>query len=269
MASKIYAISFSGGKDSTAALLWMLENYSHKGDINVYFSDTGWEHPLTYEYINYIEKELGIVVNRIKSKKYPGGFKQMVVERGVFPSRIMRFCTQELKLYPAMDYLAELQKTFSVVNVTGVRADESRARSGEGIWKTTFFTRSKSKKIFKTAQRVTVFQPIVYWSEDDVYDYIKKSKIKINPLYMMGHRRVGCYPCIMSSIIDMRMVDDNRIKEIRELEDEVRRRGNKEAVFWYRGPGEMKTIDERIREIGKYNPLGLDLGCINHLGKCE
>ena len=39
-------VSFSGGKDSLASLLWVRNNLTK--DFITVFCDTGWEHPLTY-----------------------------------------------------------------------------------------------------------------------------------------------------------------------------------------------------------------------------
>lgn len=41
-------VSFSGGKDSLASLLWVRNNLTK--DFITVFCDTGWEHPLTYKY---------------------------------------------------------------------------------------------------------------------------------------------------------------------------------------------------------------------------
>lgn len=41
-------VTFSGGKDSLAALLWVREHITT--NFTTVFCDTGWEHPLTYEH---------------------------------------------------------------------------------------------------------------------------------------------------------------------------------------------------------------------------
>ena len=45
-------VTFSGGKDSLASLLWVQNNLTK--DFVTVFCDTGWEHPLTYQYIEDI-----------------------------------------------------------------------------------------------------------------------------------------------------------------------------------------------------------------------
>ena len=60
-------ISLSGGKDSTAMLLMMLER---KEPIHsIVFFDTGWEFPQMLDHINLLEKRTGIKIVRLKAKR--------------------------------------------------------------------------------------------------------------------------------------------------------------------------------------------------------
>lgn len=70
-------VTFSGGKDSLAALLWVREHITT--NFTTVFCDTGWEHPLTYEYINRIADRLNLDLVTLKSPKYDG--------MSVWPSR--------------------------------------------------------------------------------------------------------------------------------------------------------------------------------------
>lgn len=63
-------VTFSGGKDSLAALLWVREHITT--NFTTVFCDTGWEHPLTYEYINRIADRLNLDLVTLKSPKYDG-----------------------------------------------------------------------------------------------------------------------------------------------------------------------------------------------------
>ena len=44
-----------------------------------------------------------------------------------------------------------------------------------------------------------VCNPILYWTNDDVWNFIKDRKIKYCDLYNMGFKRVGCVGCPMAS----------------------------------------------------------------------
>ena len=41
--------------------------------------------------------------------------------------------------------------------------------------------------------------PLINWTDDDVWKYIRDEKIPINPLYECGFNRVGCIGCPMAS----------------------------------------------------------------------
>ena len=59
--------SISGGKDSTAMLLYLIENNIKFTPV---FCDTGWEHPLTYDHLEYLEAMLNIKITRLRNEKY-------------------------------------------------------------------------------------------------------------------------------------------------------------------------------------------------------
>lgn len=118
-------ISCSGGKDSVAALLWMRNNGYKNFDI--VFCDTGWESQITYDYLNYLEKELNFNLITLKSKKFDG-MVDLATKKKRFPSSQRRFCTSELKVIPMIDYLLDEVKDDFIV-VQGIRGAESESRS--------------------------------------------------------------------------------------------------------------------------------------------
>src|SRR5690554_3867482 len=96
-------VSYSGGKDSQACLLWAVEKYGSK-NVEAVFCDTGWEHPVTYAHIQKTTKALGVPLVTIKSKKYDGMI-DMAEKKKRFPAMMSRFCTSELKINPFIDYV--------------------------------------------------------------------------------------------------------------------------------------------------------------------
>ena len=44
-----------------------------------------------------------------------------------------------------------------------------------------------------------MLNPIIDWSDDDVWEFLEYHGCKSNPLYQCGYARVGCVGCPMSS----------------------------------------------------------------------
>lgn len=61
---RAWIVSLSGGKDSTAMLLMMIERGIPIHSI--VFFDTGWEFPQMHEHIDLLEKRTGKRIDRIK-----------------------------------------------------------------------------------------------------------------------------------------------------------------------------------------------------------
>jgi 3'-phosphoadenosine 5'-phosphosulfate sulfotransferase (PAPS reductase)/FAD synthetase len=60
-------ISLSGGKDSTAMLIGMLERGERVH--SVFFFDTGWEFPQMYEHLDRLEVYTGVKITRIHPER--------------------------------------------------------------------------------------------------------------------------------------------------------------------------------------------------------
>ena len=213
---KIALVSVSGGKDSTATLLLALER---KENVRGIFADTGNEHPLTYDYLEYLEKTLNITFHRVKAdfsrqmevhrkfilEKWPlQGIPEekvhraasMIVPTGIpfldlslwkgrFPGNVTsRFCTTELKTLPLTAFaLSLVQEGYFIESWQGIRKDESKKRS----------TYTEREIVHPG---IEIYRPVLDWTAKDVFAFAKSRGIKPNPLYKMGQTRVGCMPCI-------------------------------------------------------------------------
>lgn len=199
-------LSVSGGKDSTATGLWLKENEVPFSCVHM---DTGWEHEWTNAYVR--ETLPGVLgpVQIIQSEV--GGMEEWCKKKGMFPSRVGRWCTQQLKIFPFRDYLRGLDD--EPVNAVGIRRAESKARSELPEW--------EPNKTFDC----DVWRPIIHWTTQDVIDIHARHAVKPNPLYLrFGVSRVGCWPCIFSRKAEIRAVadkDPERIDRIERLEQEA------------------------------------------------
>ena len=203
-------ISTSGGKDSTAMIVHFLKEANLPNPLRYVFADTGWEHKDTYNYLDTLEKELNITIDRVKG---PYDFVSLAVKKRRFPSTRVRFCTEELKVKPIAIYMdALIDNGEDPVMVVGIRAEESPNRALMSEW------------AYSGAYDAPIWRPLLKWSADDVFNLHKKYDVPPNPLYLKGSSRVGCFPCIMCRKGELKrafLADDSLIEKLREAEKKV------------------------------------------------
>lgn len=191
---KLHIVSLSGGKDSTAMLLRMLEE-GWQVDI-ILFCDTGLEFEGMYHHIDKLEKYIGMPITRLKSE-YP--FEYLLLEH--MPKRKNpelfgrkgyswadprnRWCTGMLKKRVINHYLRDLAKEYELVQYIGIAADEP--------------------------QRVHDFRyPLVEWgmTEADCLAYCKERGFDWDGLYDIFHR-VSCWCCPLQSYDELRKLREH------------------------------------------------------------
>lgn len=225
------------------------------------FADTGHEHPITYEYVEYLSEVLkqycGVGIDwihadftqRIINKQryvyenwahngvppehieqaiktlVPTGnpFLDLCLWKGRFPSTKARFCTQELKHVPLSEYTDSFPGT--TVSWQGVRADESHARKDLPMYDVEMGS-WEPKPTGKL-----IYRPIIHWTAADCFTQHKRFGVKHNPLYEMGMGRVGCMPCIHARKGELRNIalrfpeEIDRVREWEALVCKVSKRG--------------------------------------------
>lgn len=232
-------VSMSGGKDSTATALLAIEQGV---DPMLAFSDTGHEHPSTYEYVDYLEQKLEIKIERcradfskdierkrqvVQTKWRKDGVPEEKIERalavlqptgnpfldlciwkGRFPSTMARFCTEHLKIIPFNQQVLfpAIKKYGNVETWVGVRADESAARS-----------KLPEREMDDTGAEIV--RPILTWTVEDVFEMHKRHSIEPNPLYKQGMGRVGCMPCVSCGKEELRQIGMRFPEEIERVSE--------------------------------------------------
>jgi len=273
-------VQFSGGKDSLATLIWAVNKYGVNKCVAV-FCDTKWEHELTYKHIQEVVAKIGVELVVVSSKKYTG-FLDMVEKKKRFPSTKARFCTEELKTKPMIDWVLLQQE--HLILLQGIRADESESRSKMekqcSYFKYYFTPYGKDKKgkdkfhtyrkkeIIKWREKYSddVLRPVFDWTGQEVIDYIIQNGLRPNPLYYMGMSRVGCMPCIMSRLSEIKEIN-KRFPEVIKTVSEAEKRlgtslmspGKIPARFCSKSKVNKKGIEKRyptIEDVVKYVSKG-------------
>lgn len=232
-----HIVGFSGGADSQACAGWVLDHFP-KEDVILCNSDAGGnEHPLTTEHIKWYSENVHPVVmikplvkdlggagarsDEVKQRRESLGgddkelsFGDLAFIKNRFPSRKAQFCTEYLKLIPQKRWLDENLADQAYTRYVGVRADESAAR------------RDLPEKQWDDYFDCDLVRPILSWTKEQIFDYIKSRGEKVNPLYLMGFGRVGCAPCINSSkedILNWATRFPEMIDKVRQWEKQVGR----------------------------------------------
>jgi phosphoadenosine phosphosulfate reductase len=211
-----YYVSFSGGKDSLVTLDLALR----VGINNVVFCDTTLEFDETLEFVDKIESYYGIHIERIKP---PVNFFILAEKLG-FPSRKCRWCSIVCKFGP--------QSKFAIQNkiegyITGLRSEESNKR------------RSYKPIDFNPMVPVKQINPIINWSEADVWNYIHDEGLPVNPLYQ-HFDRVGCWFCPYMTKDEWRILSEHFPEKYDTLINQLDSFADRNGIL-----DKNKFIDER------------------------
>jgi len=150
-------VGFSGGKDSiVTARLMELSGVEH----TLTYSFTGLDPP---EVVRFIRKEYPHCQILRKGRTF---WKDLAVHSP--PSDRLRWCCTLLK------------KT-TTDQVQGIRAEESARRA--------------NRPRINTYRGRTLYYPILYWKEWQVWDFIEKHNLSYPSLYDENFDRIGCVVC--------------------------------------------------------------------------
>lgn len=202
-----YNLCYSGGKDSDVIrILADLAGVNH----DIVHNHTTVDAPETVYYVRSIPN---VIFN------YPDkSMWQLIVDKGMPPTRLVRYCCEKLKERGGKGR----------VKITGVRWAESKKRQSNadvvkiiGKPKTTQKfaddigadykvtkqqglilndDNDESRRMVEHCYRTTstMINPIVNWSDDDVWEFLKYYGCQSNPLYQCGFKRIGCIGCPMA-----------------------------------------------------------------------
>lgn len=129
-----------------------------------------------------------------------------------------RWCSSSAKIDPYRRTLNNDPKYLNkkILVITGERREESsnRAKYAEAE----LHTCNSRKKL------VHSWRPIIDWSEEQVWNIIKRWNIQPHPAYMLGWSRTSCFGCIFSSPDQwamMRYISEERFNKLAAKETEI------------------------------------------------
>jgi len=221
-------VSFSGGKDSTVLLHMVRELYP---DAVAVFSDTGLEFPEIREFVKTIDNVVWVKPELtfrqiIEKCGYPAVSKEQAewisrirkgtkslnqynkAMNGVMPDgRPTRFkisaqwkfmldapfdigsgCCYWMKKQPLKKYQKETDRR----PILGTMACESMLRQQQWL--------KSGCNAFDNKKQVSA--PLSFWLEEDIWEYLKETKIPYSKIYDMGYQRTGCIFCMFGAHLD-------------------------------------------------------------------
>lgn len=184
-----YIASLSGGKDSTAMVLRLLEEGWPLDEI--VFCDTGMEFPQMYEHLDRLERVIGRPITRLKA---PESFEyyfyestplrknpNLVGKQGKsWPDPMHRWCTGMMKTRIIDSYLKSQYGHQQFIQYVGIAADEPERVKGQRY-------------------------PLVEWgmTEADCLQYCRDRGFDWGGLYDI-FQRVSCWCCPLQSLDSLR-----------------------------------------------------------------
>lgn len=165
-----------------SVLIDMLFKLTGSGSkFRVFTLDTGRMNEETYEVMERMREKYGIsiesqfpdreAVEKLEREKGLYSFRESVENR--------KECCHIRKVIPLNRALANLDAW-----ITGLRTEQS-------------VTRTDTQKIQPDAPRkgIVKINPLIDWTSEQVWDYVKKNKVPYNRLHDMGYPSIGCAPC--------------------------------------------------------------------------
>ena len=246
-----HAVSLSGGKDSTAMLLMMIEkNMPIDG---VFWADTGMEFPEMYRHIKKVDEYLfqkrGIHIHTLR---HPYGFewlmfeepkkKKSAVERrmrdGVslngngWPGIRVRWCTGQLKTHLLEKEVNRLKGDFHALSYVGIAFDERKRCKGEQY-------------------------PLVEWgiTEKQALQYCYEKGFDWEGLYEIYHR-CSCWCCPFQRIDELRKLRIHHPelwKKMMEMDDRALKQFGETPLGTFRRNWTVRALDERFSAEEKQN----------------
>lgn len=195
-----FVVGYSGGKDSDV-LVHLFRRAGVK--FCVVHNHTTLDMPETVYYVRRKFKEWE--EQGIDCRIYPPkiNFWSLCLKKKMLPFRHMRFCCSELKERVDIPELRFAVRSFGVRKAESVKRSlyrdsiETRNRVDfKDVQKFHFDNTDDVKQIGACYTNNYFFvNPLAYWSNDYLWDYIDGERVEVSPKYAEGYDRIGCLLC--------------------------------------------------------------------------
>ncbi len=151
-----------------------------KKKATIFTLDTGRLFPETYTLIDDTNKKYNIKIDVY----FPDNSKveSMVKERGI---NLFYDSVENRKMCCGIRKVEPLQRAFSGMDawICGLRKDQTVSR---------FFAKLVE---WDKVNGLVKINPLIDWTEKDVWNYIREKNVPFNPLHERGFASIGCQPC--------------------------------------------------------------------------
>ena len=279
-------VCYSGGKDSDV-MLDIAKRCLKPNEFEVVNSHTTVDAPETVYHIRdvFMDLEKQGIHTEIRYPEYKGertSMWKLIPQKLMPPTRLVRYCCYHLKETTTPNRLVAV----------GVREDESTSRQGRDVFSPSWKKRHEAEwrslshvyamfeidkmgksdsyecKMIEACKKNkdTICNPIYKFTDKDIWAYVKKYKVPMNPLYEKGYERVGCIGCPMGGAKNMKkeFKDYPKFKEnyIRAFDRMLKYRKEQglenkdwntgeEVYRWWLGENPKQvTFDDILKEYG-------------------
>ena len=288
-----FIVAFSGGKDSLACLLHLLDTGIPLSKIELWHHDidgregsTLMDWPCTRDYCRAVAEAFNLPIyyswkvggferemlreNALTAPtafETPDGLKQSGGIRGTLSTRRMfpqvsadlkvRWCSSYLKIDCCSKAISGQDRVNGkrLVLVTGERAQESANRA--------CYKKLETHRTSGNRRHVDQWRPVHGWPEEQVWEIIERYLINPHPAYRLGWGRVSCAACIFGSKdqwASLNFINPGQVLTIAEFEKEFgktinRNRSVMEMIAMGRPYADMNPADIKSALSEKFEEL--------------
>lgn len=182
--AEVIVVQFSGGKDSSACLLWARHNWPKKRLVGV-FSDPGVEFPGMGQHVVDAAASLKAEAVILKPKDE---WWAWLAKAGEWPSLLFRPCAHKMIHGPFGRWMRDNMPAGKTVILTGSRAEEA----GRGSKKT---PTSDLSSLGSAAKKYPHFAPMYNVRKETIGQALRQAKVPLWEGYSRGFVRTACWCC--------------------------------------------------------------------------